>query len=131
MHPRCYQLCAQAKLITGVHREESVRSLPRRSERTQRYPALVLEAARCLRLKVLCLPQAEGGDSAGILQPPVFRRLGISRRCHVFAHLVEVMGLRRGCGDVPLFDLLGSDVADLIDVLQRALDQQEAGIRDQ
>ena len=45
--------------------------------------------------------------------------------------LVEVMGLRWGCGDIQLFYVLGSDVNDLIDVLQRPFDQQEAGIRHQ
>jgi hypothetical protein len=81
--------------------------------------------------QALCLPQAEGGDSAGILQPPVFRWLGVTRRCHVFAHLVEVMGLRRGGCNIQLFDVPGSDVNDCIDVLQRSLDEQEAGIRHQ
>jgi hypothetical protein len=35
----------------------------------------------------------------------------------MFAHLVKVMGLRWGGGDVQLFDVFGSDVDDLIDVL--------------
>ena len=47
------------------------------------------------------------------------------------AHLVEVVGLRWGCGDVQLFDVLGSDVNDFIDILQCPIDQQKAGIRHQ
>jgi hypothetical protein len=39
--------------------------------------------------------------------------------------LVEVMRLGGGCGHVQPFDVLGSDVDDLIDVLQRSFDQQE------
>ncbi len=73
--------------------------------------------------EVLRLPQSEGRDAAGILQPPILRWLGVTRRCHVFAHLVEVMGLRGGGGHVQLFDVFGSDVDDLIDVLERPFDQ--------
>ena len=47
----------------------------------------------------------------------------------MFAHLVEIVGLRWSCGDLQLFDLLGSDVNDLIDVLQCPFDQQEPCIR--
>jgi len=79
--------------------------------------------------EVLRLSQAKRCDATSILQPPILRRLGATRRCHVFAHLVEVVGLGWGCGDVQLFDVLGSDVDDLIDVLQRPLDKQEPGIR--
>ena len=79
--------------------------------------------------EVLRLSQSEGGDATGVLQPPILRRLRVTRRCHVFAHLVEVVGLRWGDGDVQLFDVFGSDVDDLIDVLQCPFDQQKAGIR--
>ena len=67
--------------------------------------------------QVLCLPQTERCNPAGVLQPPILWGLGVSRRCHVFAHLVEVVRLRSGCGDIEFFDMFGSDMNDFIDVL--------------
>ena len=69
--------------------------------------------------EVLCLTQSKGRNAAGVLQPPILRRLGVTRRCHVFAHLVEVVRLGWGCGYVELFYVFGSNVNDLIDILQR------------
>ncbi len=77
------------------------------------------------------MPQSEGRDAAGVLQPPILRGLGVTRRCHVFAHLVEVVGLCWGCCNIQLFNVHCSDVDDLIDVLKFPLDQQEAGLRHQ
>jgi hypothetical protein len=79
--------------------------------------------------EILCMSQSKGGYAASVLQPPVLRRLGVTRRCHMLAHLVEVVGLRLGCGDIQLLNVFRSDVDDLIDVLQRPLDKQEPGIR--
>ena len=73
--------------------------------------------------EVLCLTQSKGRNAAGVLQPPVLRRLGATRRCHVFAHLMKVVGLGWRCGDVQFFDMFGSDMEDLIDVLQCPFDQ--------
>ncbi len=67
--------------------------------------------------EVFCLPQSEGRDAAGILQTPILRWLGVTRRCHMFAYLVEVVGLSRGGSHVQLFDVFGPDVNDLIDIL--------------
>jgi hypothetical protein len=77
----------------------------------------------CIRAEIFCLPQSKRSDTTGVLQPPIFGRLGVTRRCHVFAHLVEVMGLCWGSCDVQLFNVHGSDVDDLIDVLKFPLDQ--------
>jgi hypothetical protein len=35
----------------------------------------------------------------------------------MFAHLVEVVRLRSGCGDIQFLDMFGSDVNDFVDVL--------------
>ena len=84
-----------------------------------------------VRAEVLRLPQSEGRNTASILQPPILRRLGVTRRCHMFAHLVEVVRLRWGCGYVEFFYVFGSNVNDLIDVLQSPFHKQETGIRNQ
>jgi integrase/recombinase XerD len=73
--------------------------------------------------EVLRLSQSKSRDTASVFQPPILRRLGVTRRCHVFAHLVEIVGLRWGGGDIEFFNMLRPDVDDFIDVLERPFDQ--------
>ena len=125
---RIVRLCAEAiKLLEVFVTKRTLNFFPDDANELHAVSHL-LSKRNCVRTEILCLSQSEGGDTAGVLQPPILRRLGVTRRCHVFAHLVEVVGLRLGCGDIQLLNVLGSDVDDLIDVLQRPFDQQEPGI---
>lgn len=71
--------------------------------------------------KVLRLSQPEAAMQQAFSSHQSFGRLGVTRRCYVFALLVKVMGLRWGCGYIEFFDMPCSNMDDFIDVLKSPL----------
>ncbi len=83
---------------------------------------------------VALLPEPEGRDAAGVLEPPLSGRLLLAGRGHRFTHgqlLVKVMGLHRRVGHGELLDVLGAEMDHRVDVLVRTFNEQELRVGDE